>query len=97
VCYRSRPTRRTPRQSVDHQRPHLHPDHSIDLFDLIADLPLAQREVLVVCGWLGYDYSDAATLLEVPVGTVRSRLHRARSPLAGVLALADDPAGATGS
>lgn len=66
---------------------HTNPDHSSDIFELIAKLPLAQREVLVLCGWLGYDYNDAATLLEVPVGTVRSRLHRARSALAEIIAL----------
>lgn len=65
---------------------HANPDHSSDIFELIAGLPLAQREVLVVCGWLGYDYHDAATLLGVPVGTVRSRLHRARLALAEVIA-----------
>lgn len=72
---------------IDIAGSHTNPDHSSDIFDLIAELPLAQREVLVVCGWLGYDYHDAATLLGVPVGTVRSRLHRARSALAEIIAL----------
>ena len=57
------------------------PDDSGDVFDLIAGLPLAQREVLVVCGWLGYEYEEAAVLLDIPIGTVRSRLHRARAAL----------------
>lgn len=61
------------------------PDHRADIIDLVAGLPLPQREVLVLCGWLGYDYADAAAILGVPVGTVRSRLHRARQALAGLL------------
>jgi len=48
---------------------------------LIEDLPPAQREVLVLCGLLGYSYEGAAELLGVPVGTIRSRLHRARTAL----------------
>jgi len=54
------------------------PDSSHDVYDLLERLPLAQREVLALCGVLGYDYESAAVLLDVPVGTVRSRLHRAR-------------------
>ena len=70
--------------------PHQAPDHSGDVLDLVAGLPLPQREVLVLCGWLGYDYEEAATLLEVPVGTVRSRLHRARAALDESLRSADE-------
>lgn len=69
---------------------HQAPDHSGDVLDLVAGLPLPQREVLVLCGWLGYDYEEAATLLEVPVGTVRSRLHRARAALDESLRAADE-------
>lgn len=57
------------------------PDSSHDVYDLLERLPLPQREVLALCGMLGYDYESAASLLEVPVGTVRSRLHRAREAL----------------
>jgi RNA polymerase sigma-70 factor (ECF subfamily) len=68
-------------------------DHSGDIFDLIASLPLPQREVLVVCGWLGYEYEEAALLLDIPVGTVRSRLHRARAALDAQLRAEDGEAG----
>ncbi len=74
---------------------HQAPDHTGDVLDLVAGLPLPQREVLVLCGWLGYDYEEAAALLEVPVGTVRSRLHRARAALDESLRAADE--GAVGS
>ncbi|MCK8679034.1 RNA polymerase sigma factor [Streptomyces lichenis] len=41
----------------------------------------AEREVLVLCVWSGLDYRQAAEALDVPVGTVRSRLSRARTRL----------------
>ncbi|WP_256105389.1 RNA polymerase sigma factor [Streptomyces sp. ODS05-4] len=48
----------------------------------------AEREVLVLCVWTGLDYRQAAEALGVPVGTVRSRLSRARARLRG---LAEEP------
>lgn len=41
-----------------------------------------EREVLTLCVWSGLDYRQAAEALGVPVGTVRSRLSRARAKLA---------------
>ncbi|MFE7762012.1 RNA polymerase sigma factor [Streptomyces sp. NPDC057438] len=41
----------------------------------------AEREVLALCVWAGLDYGQAAEALGVPVGTVRSRLSRARARL----------------
>jgi RNA polymerase sigma-70 factor (ECF subfamily) len=58
------------------------PDAQGEVHDLLDRLPLPQREVLVLCGVFGYDYEAAARILDVPVGTVRSRLHRARAGLA---------------
>ncbi|MEW2351356.1 MULTISPECIES: RNA polymerase sigma factor [unclassified Streptomyces] len=40
-----------------------------------------EREVLTLCVWSGLDYAEAAEALGVPVGTVRSRLSRARARL----------------
>jgi RNA polymerase sigma-70 factor (ECF subfamily) len=39
------------------------------------------RDVLVLCVWQGLSYAEAAVALGVPVGTVRSRLARARARL----------------
>lgn len=67
------------------------PDHVSELHELLARLPLPQREVLVLCRVLGYGYDSAAMILDVPVGTVRSRLSRARDSLDSLLR--DDQAG----
>ena len=44
-----------------------------------------EREVLALCAWGGLDYAAAAEALGIPVGTVRSRLSRARAKLAAQL------------
>lgn len=47
----------------------------------LAKLRRSEREVFTLCVWSGLDYADAAQALGVPVGTVRSRLSRARARL----------------
>ncbi|MFZ3214598.1 MAG: sigma-70 family RNA polymerase sigma factor [Candidatus Acidiferrales bacterium] len=47
----------------------------------IASLPENYREVVVLCELDEMSYEDAAAALDCPVGTVRSRLHRARAIL----------------
>jgi RNA polymerase sigma-70 factor (ECF subfamily) len=50
--------------------------------EAVQALPLAFREVVVLCELEGLSYEEAAAVCEVPVGTIRSRLHRARAQLA---------------
>ncbi|MBB5938023.1 RNA polymerase sigma factor [Streptomyces zagrosensis] len=64
----------------------------IDDSELLADVETAlealrrpEREVLALCVWAGLDYASAAEALGVPVGTVRSRLSRARKKLAAAV------------
>ncbi|MFG3257849.1 RNA polymerase sigma factor [Streptomyces sp. NPDC048172] len=47
----------------------------------LASLKRPEREVLVLCLWEGMEYTEIAAALGVPVGTVRSRLSRARKRL----------------
>ena len=47
----------------------------------VLALPRRYREVVALCDLEEVDYADAAALLECPIGTVRSRLHRARALL----------------
>lgn len=47
----------------------------------LAALRPAEREVVALCVWAELDYASAARALGVPIGTVRSRLSRARKKL----------------
>jgi len=47
----------------------------------VTALPRRYREVVVLCDLEEVDYADAALVLSCPIGTVRSRLHRARALL----------------
>ena len=47
----------------------------------VAALPRRYREVVALCDLEEVDYADAAAALGCPIGTVRSRLHRARALL----------------
>jgi RNA polymerase sigma-70 factor, ECF subfamily len=48
---------------------------------LLAELTRHEQDVFVLCAWSGLSYEDAALALGTPVGTVRSRLSRARKSL----------------
>lgn len=47
----------------------------------LARLPLEQRQVVLLVGMEEMSYQEAAASLEIPVGTVMSRLHRGRERL----------------
>ena len=58
--------------------------HALELRDLeraLAQISIEQREVILLVGLEGMAYEDAASVLNVPVGTVRSRLSRGRDEL----------------
>jgi RNA polymerase sigma-70 factor, ECF subfamily len=58
--------------------------HALELRDLdaaIAKLPDEQRQVILLVGLEGMRYDHAALVLGVPIGTLRSRLSRARDQL----------------
>jgi RNA polymerase sigma factor (sigma-70 family) len=48
---------------------------------VVNDLPERDREVLMLCGWADLSYAEAAGALGIPIGTVRSRLAKARKRL----------------
>lgn len=71
-------------------------DDGVVLLDLLATLSPDRREAFVLTQLLGLPYAEAAEVSDCPVGTVRSRVARARAALAGLLTEAGDPvAGAT--
>ncbi len=53
----------------------------VRLREMIAALPARYKEVVVLCDLEGHTYEAAAGILECAVGTIRSRLHRARELL----------------
>jgi RNA polymerase sigma factor (sigma-70 family) len=68
--------------------------HTVDLRantvqDMIGDevanalnsLPVDFRTVIIICDIEGFTYEEMAKILDIPIGTVRSRLHRARNLL----------------
>lgn len=52
----------------------------------IAELSEADRDVLLLYAWADLSYAEIAAALHIPVGTVRSRLNRARTQLKAALA-----------
>ena len=60
----------------------------------IAALPPELSSVLLTVSVEGYSYSEAADLFEIPIGTVMSRIHRARKILAAQMAGAGTEVGA---
>jgi RNA polymerase sigma-70 factor (ECF subfamily) len=52
----------------------------------LADLPLPYREILLLCEVEEMSYEEIAQVLAVPVGTVMSRLYRARKAMRALLA-----------
>ncbi len=61
----------------------------LDILDLqvaLAQLPAEQREVLLLVGLEQLTYEEAARVLEIPIGTVMSRLSRGRERLRGLMA-----------
>jgi RNA polymerase sigma-70 factor (ECF subfamily) len=57
------------------------PEDRVQIWEAIRALPSELREPFVVIEVLGYDYREASTILEVKIGTLKSRMHRARAAL----------------
>ncbi|MFC6883752.1 MULTISPECIES: RNA polymerase sigma factor [Actinomadura] len=55
------------------------PEGLVDIDDALARLPVSQRVVLVLRTREGLSEQEIATTLGIPMGTVKSRLHRARA------------------
>lgn len=60
-------------------------DDGIALLDLLASLPDERREAFVLTQMVGLPYAEAAEAGDCPVGTVRSRVARARATLIDLL------------
>lgn len=60
-----------------------------DFRTALAKLPPEQREALLLVGASGFSYEEAAHICDCAVGTIKSRVNRARSRLAALLAVDD--------
>lgn len=73
----------------------VHPSQegSLNLDDFRAaldQLPEDQREAIILIGASGFSYEEAAQICDCAVGTVKSRVSRARARLAEILQIKDD-------
>ncbi len=57
-----------------------------DVQDALRELPDEYRAAVVMCDVVGLSYQEISDSLDVPVGTVRSRIHRGRAMLRKALA-----------
>ena len=58
----------------------------------LRGLPAGDRDALLLLAWADLDYEQIAQALDVPLGTVRSRIHRARQRVRDYLDTQDDHA-----
>jgi RNA polymerase sigma-70 factor (ECF subfamily) len=47
----------------------------------VNSLPIDFKTVILLCDIEGFTYEEIAKIIDIPIGTVRSRLHRARNLL----------------
>jgi RNA polymerase sigma-70 factor, ECF subfamily len=62
-----------------------------DLERAIATLPEEQRQVILLVGLEGMRYEEVAAILDIPIGTVRSRLSRGREMLRRLMDMRGEP------
>ena len=60
-----------------------------DILVAVEELPDEQRQVVILIGLEGHSYKDTAVVLNIPIGTVMSRLSRARERLSHLKAKAE--------
>jgi RNA polymerase sigma-70 factor, ECF subfamily len=82
------------RESAEASRPESVPgfDEGVALADLLARLAGPRREAFVLTQVVGLSYEQAAQVLNCPMGTVRSRVARARGQLVAQLLAAESAA-----
>jgi RNA polymerase sigma-70 factor (ECF subfamily) len=103
-CWKHYLRRRRPTEDLDDETPGdgLDPEHLAHELEIVkrvrgevAKLPVEQRKVLALVDLEGFSYAEVSEILEVPMGTVMSRLHRARKALCERLGTMDQGKSAT--
>lgn len=86
---RSRQRRRGLQRRLPAPASHRDDHTSVEMEGLLARVDPDRREAFVLTQLLGYTYADAAEIAGVPVGTIRSRVARAREELIAALSNAE--------
>jgi RNA polymerase sigma-70 factor (ECF subfamily) len=63
-----------------------------ELVDALTRVPAEELDALLLFAWADFSYTEIAEALEIPIGTVRSRLSRARTRMRAELELEPTPA-----
>lgn len=63
------------------ERDYEHETMTNTILDAVATLPVGQRQVLTLVDLEGFSYAEVSSILDVPIGTIMSRLCRARKSL----------------
>ncbi|GLW01930.1 RNA polymerase sigma factor [Streptomyces lavendulae subsp. lavendulae] len=84
--------------AAEQSQPHGLPGFEVGvaLAELLAAIPAERREAFVLTQLLGLPYAEAAVAVGCPIGTVRSRVARARTMLIALLTDAEPPAAGAG-
>lgn len=60
-------------------------EDALSLRTAVRALPEVQRDVIILRYYLNYEYKEIADILDLPQGTIKSRLHRAVKQLQGLM------------
>lgn len=71
--------------ALDDHRTHPDPSEGLGVTSLLARLDPDRREALVLTQVMGFSYAETAAICGCPIGTVRSRVARARAALIAAL------------
>jgi RNA polymerase sigma-70 factor, ECF subfamily len=77
----------------DHGDPAISTERTAEIQMALLGLDEVSRALLILVALEGASYGEAAAALDLPVGTAKSRVHRARAKLAEILAGTADPRG----
>jgi RNA polymerase sigma-70 factor (ECF subfamily) len=68
------------------------PDRQPDILRLVGELPAHYRQVILLYHMEEKSYEELAAMLDLPLGTIKTYLHRARKQLSEAVAALDKPA-----
>jgi RNA polymerase sigma factor (sigma-70 family) len=92
-CFREEARRRKEFVGIDEERQQAEPDPQVsnpalkhDLMYALSQLPLNERSAILLCCQNGLSHDEAARVLDIPIGTVKTNVLRGREKLKHTLA-----------